>query len=575
MPRRVAALHRQGGQWRLVVLERAPTGGAGSVNVVESLSMPVGDVQGALACVERTRPERLIRVLPASSFVSRALEIPDAPEPDLASSLELLAEAQLPAGIAPHRRGWGVIPGPASDGNRSAVLLGWSGPAEEPIAPEIETFTSELVALAGLVEARRSTLAAYADRDSGSIALLAWNGTRSSVRALRESGETDEEWAGAVSNLIEESARRFGIDTDPPAPGAVAVPCALWLDEATRGRAGRSLGGGRASDAVWLREFGIAAGAAATALSAGPATAPLLRLTPSPAVQRRSPVERAVSWLARPRHARVVIAVSALALLLLPLGAAAARRAIYQSKARTIESQQQGATPEELDQRLALYRELDKRRLPMSKLLGDLAGCMPPGITLDSVQVISNDKRLTLRGKAKDSGAITAFTAKLNASGVFAECDAGRKDEKDDGVEFDLQGRVAAPHAEARGIEDWATTPLAVKLYGEEARTAAPAEAEKPQEKKAAPTRSGRRDIFETRSAVKAAEPAPPPLTEAQIRALDQDKARTEFGARQKARSRADLDAATKDRLKVEIEQLRSRLQELRNTSSGGGGGGS
>ncbi len=586
--RRVAALHRQGDKWRLVIAERGAGAGSGPVRIVESLTVPAGDAGAVIEAVTRLKAERLVRVLPASAFVSRVIEVPDAPEAELASSLQLLAEAHLPAGLPAHRRGSGVIPGPASEGSRAAMVLGWAdtaggatpaggGAAEPPIMPEIESCTSELVALTGLVEPRQSTLAVYADRDSGSVAMLAWNGTRSSVRALREHAEDEGGWSDAVTVLVRETADRFGIESADTG-ARIESPRALWMDESTRARAGRGLGGGRASDLNWQREYGVAAGAAAMALLAGPATAPLLALTANPPVVRLSPVERLVAWVNAPGRATTLLVIAVGVLLLVPLGTAWARRAALQSKARAIEAQQKGADPEELDQRLALYRELDKRRLPMVKLLSDLAGCMPEGITLDSVQMIAADKRLTLRGKAASFADITTFTSKLNASGVFADCLAGRNEEKDDGVEFDLQGVIKNPHVEAKGVEDWAKTPLAVKLYGEEARKAQPEEETSKGEKKAAPTRDRNRrpggggpgGAGDSASSVKPAEPVPPPLTDAQIKALDFSKAGTEFGQRRKAASRADIDAATKQRLKEEIEKIKARLEEAKASMRSG-----
>lgn len=571
--------------WRVVVVERA---GSGGVRVVESQSFAAGEPTPVALVLERLKVERLVRVLPASSCVSKAIEVPESADADLASALSLLAEAHLPAGLPPHRRAWGVVPGPASDGNRAAFVIGWAGEPDTEIAPGIETCTSELVALAGLVEPRGSTIAVYADRGASSIALLAWNGTRSSVRAIRESAESDELWAGALTNLVSESAVRFGIAETPVptgVPDSVTVPArSLWLDRATAARASRVLGGGPADSPRWLTDYGIAAGAASMCLMAGPASAPLFAITARAAVVQRTMIQKAVDWVTVPGRPVKLIAIGVALLLLVPFGTAYARRAIFQAKARAIEAARPhgGASADELDQQLAMYRELDKRRLPMAKLMADAAGAMPPGMTLDSLQISASNRSVTMRGKARERALITEFTSKLNATGVFADCDAGRADVKDDAVEFDVTGRVAGAFNEARGVENWAEVPLAVKLYGEEARKPRPAEEPVQAEKKPATQRGGtgtRRGgpVIDGVRDSKPVEAIPAALTDEQIKGFDRTKASAEMASRRKAGSRPDLEPAAKERLKAEVDKLRSRLRDLQSSSSStpAAGGGS
>lgn len=573
--KRIAALHRQGTMFRLVVAEKPVVGGgaASAVRIVESRSFPVSDTTSIRAAVEQSGAERLVRVLPACACVSRGVEVPDAPEADLAAALSLLAEAHLPAGIPLHRRAWGVIPGPATEGQRAALLLGWTGDAEAAILPEIESWTSELASLAALVEPKRSTLAVYADRDSGSVAVLAWNGTRSSVRAMRESSTSASDWDGSIAKLVEDSVTRFGIDTEVSSSGASGMASAsLWLDDSTRARASRSAGAG---DAAWLRDYGVAAGAAMLALGATLASSRLVEMTAAPVEAKRSRIEHAVEWMSEPKRAKKLALLALAVLLLLPLGTAWARRAMLQGKARAVEAQQAGKSADELDMRLAMYRELDKRRLPMAKIIADIAGCMPAGVSLDSLQVIAADKRVSIRGKAPDRATLTSFVSKLNASGVFGNCDFSRADAKEDNVEFDVAGTVTGPMVEARGVEDWTKVPLAVKLYGEEARKPRLSQETKPEKKAAAPKRGtgggGGRDVFNSRGSSKPADPVPVALKDEDIKKLDRTAGSKELASRLKARSRADIDAATKDRLKEELDKLRAHLKSLQDAPKGGG----
>lgn len=568
--RRVAALHAQGDRWRLVAVEK---GSSAAARFVHAETFADADVSGVRAAMDRLGVSRLVRVLPACACVSRGIEVPDASESDLAQTLALVAEAQLPTGIAAHRRAWGVMEAPATEGHRAAMVLGWAGDAPAPIDTDRETWTSELAALAALAEPRRSSVAAYADRTSGSIALLAWNGTRASVRALREAppptGGAADEWNTAAESVVRQAAERFGIEAPEPAASPLSL---LWLDPGARARAAKSIEALPARDDGWFSEYGVALGAACGALSASPANARLFELLPHPRAERRSPFESTVAWFAQPRRAGVIAGVAAALILLVPLAAAWATKAIYRAKAAGIEAQQQGESPDEFEVRLAVYRELEKRRVPMAKVMADVAGCMPAGVTLDSLQVVAADRRLAIRGKASERATITQFVSKLNASGVFADCDAGRTDFKDDQYEFDVSGRVASAFSEARGVEDWGATPLAVKLYGEEARKPRAVEGAAPEKKAPAPTaRGGRRDIFDSRAggAAKPADPVPAALTDDAIKALDRSAASKELAARTKARSRSDIDAATKDRLKEELDKIRARLKDIQQQGGG------
>ncbi|MFM9959470.1 MAG: PilN domain-containing protein [Phycisphaerales bacterium] len=577
----------------------------GQIRVVESTTFRAADRSSVLAALERLGVERLIRVLPACACVSRSVELPDAPDAELSTTLALLAEAHLPAGIPAHRRAWGVIPGPAAEGHRAALVLGWIGvpaPEDEPLAPApgaarsgksakspfTETWTSELAALSAMVEPRRSTVAVYADRARGSVALLAWNGTRSTVRAVRETPEDSAlaqpvDWDDSIAQLVRDTAGRVGVDADglPPENHLGAFTGrSLWIDPANRARAERWLGAPLAHPPQWLDQFGVAAAAAALALHGSPASARLVELTPDRVEARRSAFERTVEWLSNPARAWKLAAAALALLLLIPLGTAWARKAVLQSKAAAIETQQSSSgtsnAADELDMRLAMYRELDKRRLPMAKLIADIAGCMPVGVSLDQLQVVGADRRVVLRGKAPDRATLTAFVSKLNASGVFANCDFSRADAKEDFVEFDVSGVAAQPFVEARGAEDWSTTPLAVKLYGEEARKPRLSVETKPEKKPAASGArrggaGGGRDIFDAKPAAKAPDPVPPELKDADIKAMERSKAGAELASRLKARSRSDIDAATKERLKGEIEKVRARLRELQESPKGGG----
>ena len=591
--RRAAALHRQGDRWRLVVVERPAGAGGVGVKLVEATTVPFGDVTAAKETFDRLKVERLVRVVPASSCVTRVIETPEGAEGDMAAALPLLAEAHLPAAIPAHRRAFGVIPGPASEGMRSAVVLGWTGAGETPeptVMPEMELWTSEVVALLGLVEPHQSSVAVYADRDAESVAVLAWNGTRSTLRSVRESGGAEADWAGAVGDLLHDATRTAGIETSVDFRlAATGVPRTLWMDEDSRSRAVRVIAGAPHGDSAWLRDYAIAAGAAAGLISAPPAGLGLFAMTPDPQIERRGRIEQGVAWLAQPRNARNVLVCALLAIALVPMITAWTTRAIYRAKSEAIAKQQQGMSPDELERRLSVYAELAKRRWPMTKLVADIAQVMPQGVTVENLQFVAGlNQPFTIRGKADGRDIVSDFKDALNDTGVFSEVEIGRSQPKGDIVEFDMSGKVNKPQGQAKGTSDFIKKPMAVRMYGESARTASPSgggtsagsgsssDGERRGgrgrgdrgERDSGSSGSGGGSGSRSSAASKSNEPIPAAITTEQIKATDAAAARKEFALRMKASSRPDISSADKSRLKSEVEALRTHLQELKTASA-------
>lgn len=556
-PRRIAAIHRQADAWRIVVAEiagRAP-------HIVDAATVPFGDADAVRAMLRRWRIDRILRIAPASATVCRAVELPAGSETEVADALTLLAEAQLPSTLPPHRRGAGIIAQPEGD-RWQALLVGWSGaPGEAPIGVDEESWTTDAVALAGLTQGAPATMAVYADRDAQSMAIVTRNGISARARSLR-TGPIEQ---GAWPEFIRRTMAETGADEAPTvAPDA---PRTLWLDDASR-RQRREIG---VRDDAWLADYGIAAGAALGCLRAGPEAVHLYDLLPDEPREDSSPVERIVAWLRTPRHAAIVVAAALLLALLAPLAFAWARSAVLSAKLSAIESSEETRQSlETLDQRLAFNREVESRRWPMTKLLAEISRALPIGAEVETLQLDAG-QRFLIRGRAESFQQVRDFQAALAGSRVFGSPQIGQSGTSmTDGRQyqtFEMTGAVTEPFRAADGLEqDYAEQSLAVRLYGDRAHLSGVRPEEDEAEGGSAGGRSGSRGaLFDRRSSGgPAPDPIPEPLTDEAIAQMDNDTARGEFAARRKASSRQDLDAATEQRLKDEVGKLRDRLRALR-----------
>ena len=216
---------------------------------------------------------------------------------------------------------------------RDRLCVGW--PARDDDHPaklgvKDEQWAAELVALAAIAKALGgSPVSLYADRESGSIALIVagherphdsagLNGTgnglangpakpaaapRTLARVLRGDNSTDAAWRGSIARAVAETQASIGQAADP---GVISVPMtdfALLLSGSTNNR---TLPGAPA-EANWQGQFGIAYGALLCSLDSDPAAASLAALRADAVRERRSPVVAALEWCAVPRNTALVL----------------------------------------------------------------------------------------------------------------------------------------------------------------------------------------------------------------------------------------------------------------------------
>jgi Tfp pilus assembly protein PilN len=572
---RVAALHRQGEQWRLLVAEMN-----GDVEVLDARTLARGDVGAVRAALQEWGNPRLVRVLPAACVVCRLIAVPDGPAAEIDSALRLIAEAELPSTMPAHRRGSGLVDMPGDPGKRAAALVGWSGDAGDPtIAGQAETWTAEPVALEALIRRSGTGMILYADAAAGSVSLAAKGPQRGVLRALREHAESENGWELLIAERAVQAMRSAAIDIESTRGFAASPGLQLRIDPDAEAALAASVKGLR-RDPVWLGQFGVALGAAIASSRGGG----LCSLTFDAPRRTRAPLEAAAEWLARPSRAWPIAAAGLAIALLAPWGLSAGRAAILSSKTGGIALQQQAEA--EIALRTAFATELQQRRWPMSKLLADLAGASPVGVIVESIR-LEVGQRLVVQGSADSLDLVNQLQSKLNESGVFAEASIDRTQATPDkpGVRFDVSARVVRPFSQPKGLEDFAASTLAQRLYGERAsQSSTAAGSPAPSEDRPAPR--GRRAASESpespgaaprersRSAATPEKKAdiPPPISDDDIAKLDANTAMKEWTTRQRASKQAGIDQATRDRLKAEADKAKARMTAARSEAKPGGG---
>lgn len=575
---RVAALRRSAGGWALVVLEVAPR-----LRIVESKVYPIGDERAIETALEAAKVLTLVRLAPARQTVARMMAVPTGAASEMAAAANMLGEAMLPEGVPAHRRGAGVIPdGAIVDGSgtgsvggqRSALLTAWRGESDEndPIDWEDQRWTTEVAALAFL--RGRGAVAASCERESGAISILAVGTARAVARVLIESATDEGAWRERVARHVTETGALVG------APSGTVLPAGgslLLSNESLSLLRGRTEG--VSTDPAWMETFGLCLGAALAASDDQHGGAGLAGMFAREPENRPPLAERLAAWVSAPVNAFGVIALAVLLMLLAPLGLAAARLAILNSKSEGLTDQDRSRA--EMQKRSALYRELDSARWPMTKLWADISAATPQGVHVEAMR-LAPEQGLSLQGTAETTDVLNTLQANLNATLLFEKLKVIRSESTSSGVSFDLSADVVGPHtAVAKPADDWAAKSLAVRLYGEEssgagAESAASSTASNGGRNDGGDRRGDRRGgdrggrAEETTGARPAGKPldVPGPISDDAIAALDFGKASLEWVKRKTAAAKV-TDAAVKARLEDEVKKIDERRNKLK--ASGGG----
>lgn len=585
-PARVAGVLERAGVLAIVILERA----ADSLRLIAAAESP--DAQHARAFLDQHAPLHVVRVVPAGRTIARPARIPSAISPDeAASALALLAEGEFSARLPQHRRAAGLLPPVADAHDRRALLTAWPDTGEpiQPLSSHQESWASEIAALARLRGPSRAP-AWSLDPRQGSIAILAERNGHLACRSLRaDAPSTDapanpprtnlhaeqHQWMLAAREVLLETCASVGVE---PLPPGQTLHHFQIEDAASRELARRI--DAIPADRAWLDRFAIPLGAALLELDPDPLVRSLARLSPLPPRTSLPPLARLGSYLSAPRRAAIVIAASLLAAIAAPIALAWARLAILDARVQTLDQAQ--ADRDRLETLAAMYTQLDRERLPLTKLLADLAASAPvepPDMVLLSLVRITAEREIAIDGAAGSPALVATFQQRLNESGLFQNVTLTRSAATGDAVEFSLSARINPnPHRVlARSQDtDFLAQSTPVRLFGQEAAArlgsspvARATSDTSPRQRPASRPSPGRDDEQPQTRERPAQVDIPEPLTDDALNALSRTDAMMAFARRRNVvQSNPDLDEATRNRLNEEADRLRARLDALR---AGGG----
>jgi hypothetical protein len=601
--RTVAAIHQQDAGCRVVIASLRGGNGGGDVDIklAETVNLAAGPAMFTSLIERAGNVDAVIRVLPAACTVVRVTGLPESAaeagessNASIADALALIAEAELPTAVPEFRRAAGMInPGRGVGRKAVGLLTAWPTTAEmlvpgSPRTPRVapEVAISEAAALAILAQLVGGVERAWTvDRSAGAMTILAAGPEKTVARVVRipagDSGASARETAlvetGRAAGLVAQNAHSatdgwLHLDPTPTSPRIA----------------------GQQRSAEWLSNYGLAAAAIIAFADPNRAVSGLVELHEVEPKAKPPILQRLTEWAGAPRWAAAIIAICVIVLIGLPIGVSYAKLRILE---RHVTDQSKLFTQNNEDERvLSFYKLLREKRWPMTKLLADIAGACPQGISIESVEIGQGDG-ITLRGTADDTNKLTTFRENLGKTRIFTDPTTPSVNPTgSSGVQFQLTAKVPpnAATSAAKPAEDWAAQSLSERMYGEKAATP----------KRSSTTRTDRTDRTSTRGdrrTTPASRPStsssrdngrdtsargdrsatnsstsqpkqplviPPELSDAAIAKLSRDDAMKEWTNRKRVAAQPGVDETVKRRLLDESEKAKTRMLE-----AGQGGG--
>ena len=419
-------------------------------------------------------PQVLV-LLPAAQTISRVLDLSDAESPDqVDQELRLKAESHLLGGAPAHRVGMAALA--ARKGQpRQGILISWpaSSLVQAPTQMEGTFYVADTAALLGMLPIEPCAQALiHADQQTGSVAVVLDSSDGLLVRSTREDQEESDSWkdsivrtvmetaiagretTGKVKQLQQELEESIGSTREwQDATEILMVPDSAQrhLEEITEG----------SGDSEWWKTWGLQIGALlANAGELKPLTTLQLRKK-SESVGPLGEITKNFSSLQT--MCMMVLAVF-IAATFIPIFAAWLRLAIVESKVDDIPALSASLTT--FEQQKAVYAQMAGRSWPMTKLLGDLANCIPLGIQADTI-IINEGDAIILRGRAGKFQGISAITLiseamdRMESTQVFDDINYTSDPEDSSGlIQFSITATVRNPYKNVRNFtQDFGETP--------------------------------------------------------------------------------------------------------------------
>jgi len=436
-------------------------------------------------------PERVVVIVPGNEVILRSLPLPRATPAQQQQALALQAEGALAPDAPRCRSACAVVPdGSTGAEERLGIVLEWKPGgavqlppglkaddgrrgAHGPVAPRV-TFTAPVAGLLGLMSAdglgRAARMCIDVQTSTGSVAVVASREGHLVARTLIERSDDASEFAGAISEAVNDTAMLGHWSEEDLIAARRAMPAAFAQGFA--GLAGADALGsalaGAPDEASWRAQFGDLAG---VALALRSPLAPLLGLMPIEPRRSQGLIIDALTRMDSPAFTKRALIAAGLAVVFGPMAVAGLRLAWLNFRLSDAAAFEAAMVSSE--RRIALYGQVDKLGWPMSKLLSDIACTTPDGIELESIN-IDHGSNVQVRGLARGVGDLSSIDAivmmeeRMRASKVFARIVKSWEEPKGGSTEFSITAQVADPMLIVRYSEsqDFGKKTLAEQRWG-------------------------------------------------------------------------------------------------------------
>ncbi len=475
-----AVLHRAGRSWRGLIVRIVPGGRAPDLVATREFPLEAGTTLESW--LDEYQVSEVIGVLPASSVICRTCSLPDAPEEQLEPALRLQAEAHL-FGIAPsHRMAMSVLPAARADSGRAGLILAWPESAEVTPPPTGRRvhWAPDVVGLATLLNGDRPTRPLlWIDRTPGAVAMALSHEGGAVFRAIREDADDDQEWGKSIGRALAETALNLGQtsafvtetvrEIEGELRGIQTDDARLIAPREITENAGTRMSRLGNQTEAWWSTYGIAVG---VALARAGTLAPLTRLEDDPPTEKPSPIRRAVTALSQPQTATLTVVACVLLLMFGTMVFNGLQYAVLSLRYSDIDERL--AAVNLTQNKIEVYRELQRGGWSVTKVLSDVASNTPEGIELEQMRV-NQTQTFAVTGRAlptDDRSAtelINVMQSNLIQSGIFENINFRWGDRDAFGaVEFDLSATLKQPyqHVEYREDLDFRLQTLRERRYG-------------------------------------------------------------------------------------------------------------
>ena len=413
-------------------------------------------------------------LIQACVTISRVLDLNPEDDEDLDQTLRLQAESHLLGGAPAHRVGMVTLPARPHT-NRQGVVITWpeSSVIDSPPITQQPLCIPETAALLALTpETELDGPLLHVERSTESLALVLEIDGRLVLRSTRESSNDDATWRDAVTHSVIETAITANEPLDKIDALRNEVRAAiegrdelLLLPSSLRSYLLDAVEG--TGDETWWQEWGLSVGALLA--STGPLH-PLTTFRLHRPVQSGGALGEMMRTLSKSNLMIPILIAAFFAITAIPMATAWVRLKIIENKIEDQSKLEQ--VLETTDMQKGVYIEIAKRSWPITKLLGDLANCVPLGIEAETIIVNEGDS-IILRGSAgaykgqSPIALIHEMLGRMKSTNVFTDFNYSEDPINSGGrVEFSINTRVEEPFRQVRSFtQDFAKTSHAQLRY--------------------------------------------------------------------------------------------------------------